>query len=298
MKSTISTLYTTGIFLAFFGCNSRPENPMGASPNNNGSGFKTTGSPGSGDAGGQDDCQKNNCQPLNLVAQIGGNAHTAQDGRQSYWFSDVNRAANWLVSISGAPAGRPLRVFTNLSGAKMKQQGYTNTWLVDWVPTKAKQDNLEVYARDLKRCQMSAPAGTDCNADQYNSTYDFKAKIAYFVEKLTQGTDQNGNVFCTIGAVVGTISNSSTTINNSTGGIGGAIASGLSQSGTCDNLRNYTAKPVTTSPSNGTTNGVLNSSGVNYDPNSPFTYQSNTTFPNGVLDSSGVTFDPNIPFKY
>ena len=282
MKNSMATLYSLAT-LAFFGCSSRSEDkPIGVSNNSNGSGFETNRDRRTGDAGLQDNCQKNSCQPLNLVAQIGGNARLAQDGRQTYWFSEVNRAANWEISISGAPAGRPLLVFTNLAGAKMKQQGNMNTWLVDWVPTKAKQDNLDIYARDLKRCQMSAPAGTDCNSNRFNSAYDFKAKIAYFVEKLTQTTDQNGNVFCTIGAVLGTISNSSATINNSTGGIGGAFASGLSQSGTCDNLRNYTARPVTTKPTMDTTNAynseAFDYSGVTFDPNSPFTYQSNTNF--------------------
>ncbi len=287
MKHSRTTLYSLALFFAFSACSSGgAEKPRGIS-NQDKNRFVGNPPPESGNAGPQGGCQTNNCQPLSLSAQFQGNVQTSQDGRQQYWFSEINRSVNWAVSIVGANSDRPLRVFTNLSGATMQQQGGVNTWQVNWVPTKAKQDNLEIYARDLKRCQLSG--SNSCDAPQFNSVYDFKVRIAYFVEKLTQTTDQNGNVFCNVGAALGVAANASQKINNGTGGLFGAIASGLSQSGSCDNLRNYTARAVTT-----TTGNPKIDSTNDFNP-SPITDYSNVKFDNTFQTNPAFSnSDPNI----
>jgi len=243
MKRTLATLFVLSNCLAFFACSSRQNgNPVGSGSRSDGTSRFTTGLDGKKRL--QGDCQtKNNCPPIQLMANIEGNHQVAQDGRQKFWLGEVNRQVNWPISFS-IPDGRPLLVFTNLAGANMQQQPNSNTWQVNWVPKNAEQKDIEIYARDLKRCQLSAADSTNCNSTKYNPSYDFKARIAYFIQKLNDTSDKKGNPVCSIAAVGGAVSNNIiSNMNPNIGGLIGSFVEGFAKSGTCDELRNYAVKP-------------------------------------------------------
>jgi hypothetical protein len=238
MRTLTSYLFASALLIAS-GCNSRPDVKPAVNVNG-GRNFDTPPGRKGDDARFNDGCvDKNNCAPLSLRANIKGNAQTARDGTQKYWFSEVNVAVNWVLEFTGTQASRPLLVFSDNPFYKMQPVDNGTTWRVVWVPNSPIAANMNVFARDLKRCQILSESSTDCNAPQFNPTYDFRVTVAYFVQRLTETVDANGNVICQAGAIAGIIGGVSTTINKETNGIFGEIANGLARSGSCSNLRNF-----------------------------------------------------------